>query len=487
MSNKIKILIDPGHGGTDRVNRGPTGYVEADGVLTISKYLRDELLKTGMFEVKLTRETDTTIGVRRRGEIAAEWGAHVAISEHTNATGQSKNTTVRGTEVYYSVDIPEDKEFAALMSSRIAKALGIPNRGAKTRASDKDPTEDFYGFIDAAQDGGVPHVFIVESAFHDHPEDEALLKNDEMLRLIAWVQAGVICSFFEVRNILKRKSGNKWAIINLQEALNNLGYPLDVDGSFGPLTEAAVKKFQADNGLAADGIVGPATWRKIDELINNWTPIMGKAVATPHQLYSYANRINPNPKISVPLMDLCKMFIEEGEIEGVRGDIAFCQSLKETGYFRFNGQAKPEWNNFSGLGVTGAIDPKTGEPYGEKFPDARTGVRAQIQHLKAYATTEPLVQPCVDNRFNAVKRGRAPYWEWLGRDENPENQYRDPSDRQGWAVPGTTYGHDIIKIFKEVLKEPVNEEQPIKQPKKHGLLYRILYAIYKLLKKIFDK
>ena len=49
----------------------------------------------------------------------------------------------------------------------------------------------------------------------------------------------------------------------LQSMLNVLGYPLTADGKFGKLTKQAVERFQADNGLEVDGIVGPASWTRI--------------------------------------------------------------------------------------------------------------------------------------------------------------------------------------------------------------------------------
>ncbi|HOQ00791.1 MAG TPA: N-acetylmuramoyl-L-alanine amidase [Acetivibrio clariflavus] len=212
-----KVMIDPGHGGKDKSNIGPTGYVEADGALDISLKLRDELLATGAFEVRLTRETDIYLGVRERGIMAAQWGADLFISEHTNASGLANNTSIRGTEVYSSVKRNDDA-LAAEMSKAIAQAIGTIDRGAKKRESTVNPGEDYYGVIDAAADGGVPHILLIENAFHDHREDEALLKDPAKRLAIAKAQAAVICRFFGVST----EGGNNlnWKQKIVQEALD---------------------------------------------------------------------------------------------------------------------------------------------------------------------------------------------------------------------------------------------------------------------------
>lgn len=212
-----KVMIDPGHGGSDKSNIGPTGYVEADGALDISLKLKNELLATGAFEVRLTRETDVFVGVRERGMMAAQWGADLFISEHSNATGLANNTSIRGTEVYSSVKRKDDA-LAAEMSKAIAQAIGTIDRGAKKRESTAYPGEDYYGVIDAAADGGVKHILLVENSFHDHKEDEALLKDPEKRTAIAKAQAAVICKFFGV----PVNGGNNmdWKQKIVQEALD---------------------------------------------------------------------------------------------------------------------------------------------------------------------------------------------------------------------------------------------------------------------------
>ena len=154
------------------------------------------------------------------------------------------------------------------------------------------------------------------------------------------------------------------------------------------------------------------------------TTIMGKAKATAGQMASYLKKKNPSVPQSV--LDMIPLYISEGEAEGVRGDIAFAQSCLETGNFTFSGSAVTlSQNNFCGLGVT-----QRGKT-GLSFESAQLGIRAQIQHLKAYASTDKLRNALADPRFRYVKRGCAPYAEWLGQKENPQVR--------GWAA-GAKYG-----------------------------------------------
>ena len=66
-----------------------------------------------------------------------------------------------------------------------------------------------------------------------------------------------------------RKGASGDAVVELQTLLNGYGYGLTVDGKFGAKTEEAVKDYQKNHGLVADGIVGAATW---DSLIPEPTP-----------------------------------------------------------------------------------------------------------------------------------------------------------------------------------------------------------------------
>lgn len=132
-----------------------------------------------------------------------------------------------------------------------------------------------------------------------------------------------------------------------------------------------------------------------------------------------------------------QIFYEEATAEGVRAEVAFTQCMKETGFLKYGGDVLPNQYNFAGIGATGAV-------HGARFSNVRMGIRAQIQHLKAYGSISPLTNQCVDPRFNLVKRGSAQYVEWLGIKENP-NGY-------GWAT-SKSYGHDIVSMVNTLLKK----------------------------------
>ena len=203
------------------------------------------------------------------------------------------------------------------------------------------------------------------------------------------------------------------------------------------------------------------------------TNIMGTAVATVQQMQSYIQKVNPAVPKSV--IDMVEYYISEGKTEGVRGDIAFAQSCLETGNFTFNGSAVTlDQNNFAGIGVT-----KNGMK-GNSFSHPWIGIRAQIQHLKAYASNEKLYGVCVDPRFCYVKRGIAPYVEWLGIQENPQGG--------GWAA-GKNYGSKILEILAKIIAMPEANKEDVTMksmvmalpPFPSGLGYRKFSQVVHLL------
>jgi N-acetylmuramoyl-L-alanine amidase len=206
LDRKPTLEFDPGHGGNDRWNRGKK-WIEADGTLLISKKVAGYLPK-GKFNIIFTRQSDATVSLTERAAIAVRNKADLLISRHTNSGGGRG-----GTEVFYSVDIPGDKQYAAALSKNISAALGVLDRGAKTRESVNYPGEDYYSVIDGAQDGGVPHVFIVEYAFHDVATDEAKLLNNAILDKACKAEAKFICEMFGIAFVEPTIAKEKWGVV----------------------------------------------------------------------------------------------------------------------------------------------------------------------------------------------------------------------------------------------------------------------------------
>lgn len=183
-----------------------------------------------------------------------------------------------------------------------------------------------------------------------------------------------------------------------------------------------------------------------EKLSQTHTRITGKVRCTAEQMRKFLKKHHPN--ISHKYLLLPEIYLSEGAREGIRGDLAFAQALHETDFFKFGGDVLPEQNNFAGLGATG------GGVKGHSFATPQLGVRAQIQHLKAYASTAPLNNPCVDPRFHYVKnRGCAPYvedlggkWAFPGYDTKKYASLRDALQHRD------SYGDKLRKLCEEMEK-----------------------------------
>ena len=173
--------------------------------------------------------------------------------------------------------------------------------------------------------------------------------------------------------------------------------------------------------LETDLIMPTGTTGKIEITVPEEKPelplyIMGKGLVSGDKLALFL--LKNNPELDFTYVNaLARFYIDEALFEGVNHDIAFVQMCLETGYLRYGGDVKPEQYNFAGLGAVGG-----GEP-GLSFSEPRIGVRAQIQHLKAYGSEEPLNGELVNPRFRYVRRGAAPTYEGLAGTWAADRQY----------------------------------------------------------------
>ncbi|HHY19823.1 MAG TPA: PEGA domain-containing protein [Firmicutes bacterium] len=173
------------------------------------------------------------------------------------------------------------------------------------------------------------------------------------------------------------------------------------------------------------------------------TLIKGKPLFAPWELEDFVMARNPNNN---PYnIYVAKYYLYFGSLLDITGDWAYCQSIHETGWFKFGGDAVPEQNNYAGIGTTG------GGVKGAYFDTPEEGVLAQIQHLWAYGVPRHEGDPWpvqkypyqsdsfqkVDPRYHLVTRPQTrEAWLYLnGR----------------WAVPGSTYAQMIWDLHNQLL------------------------------------
>lgn len=143
-------------------------------------------------------------------------------------------------------------------------------------------------------------------------------------------------------------------------------------------------------------------------------------------------RMHRAPRITVSIEQLAEIYIQEAAAYGVRADLAWTQSIVETGWFTFpdGGLVRPTDNNFAGMGACDSCSD------GNRYADARTGVRAQMALLRGYA--DPTEVPDAIHRPPTSLRGIAPTWMQMGNGR--------------WAT-STRYASTVLGVYLRLLAE----------------------------------
>lgn len=428
-----RVFISAAHGGYEGQALDPGaiagGTTEAREMILLRDLVVTELRSRNIEVLAVPddlsmRQTIEWINARQRP-------GNVAIEIHADAYF---NPSTRGASVYYIANNEQRKANADLLLFALLRRVPqLPNRGAKP-----DTTTEV-GSLPFCRGIIIPSM-LMQVGFLTNPDDRFLIQNrrrDMALGiadgLAAWVRGTPLspptptptptpiptptpvpaetyplCNI----NINGQLYGEKGIIVN-----GNAYVPIDLIDSLGiDVTRAsqvrrityrnivylrAVELRDFNISLSWDDATRTISLRSIlNVCAGQLDKIMGHGNTTEMELIMFLKANNEAALTQFP--DLPKLYREEASIEGVNYDIAFCQMCLETAFLRFVSGVKPSQNNFAGLGGVG-----TG-PEGASFPSARIGVRAQIQHLKAYASTEPIVQEIVDPRFRFVTRGVAP-------------------------------------------------------------------------------
>lgn len=406
----LKIVIDPGH--YTGYNKGvAAGYCEGNAVYKLAQYLKEELQSgTDQVEVIVTKGTMAeNPGVFERGKVAVNAGATVFLSLHSNAVGDAaKYEKAYGVSVYRSLFLPDSEDLGKKLADAVvavmAPVTGVTySRGVLTRKSNTTG-KDYYGVIRGA----------VNSA-----------------GTAAQASAGTVKHAFIIEHGFHTNS-------------RECDF-LAVDDNLKKIAKAEANTIKEHFGIIAGGLPDHAG-----------LSIMGESIATEAQLLAYlaAN----NPAALEEFADLPGLYLEEGKTEGVRGDAAFCMSCKETGFYKFGGDVKKEQNNFCGLGATGGGNP------GHSFETHRLGVRANIQHLKAYGSREPLVNECIDARFKYVNRGVALTFEDLaGKWAVPGYNTKKYASLEAAKMAADAYGDNIVAMLAKAIS--LSQEKPQEAPR----------------------
>ena len=304
-------------------------------------------------------------------------------------------------------------------------------RHGSAEGRDASPCADLRGWVSSL--GGVDYSAVYDGAYYyDRYADlqKAFTVDPGQVRL---VDDAALLRHFVSNGMAEGRRGSASFDVRFYQ----YRYP-DLQAAFGTNLKSYYLHYVNNGrheGRQTDGEV-PPNW----SMSTSSKSIMGTSTTTAAQMARYYRAVAGasaypasvySSKGAPTIDDFARIVYEEAAAEGVRAEVVFCQAMHETGWLRFGGDVSVGQCNFAGIGATG------GGVAGATFADVRTGIRAQVQHLKAYASTEPLNNACVDPRFHYVTRGIAPTLDDLdGR----------------WAA-GNGYGGKIYSLMQELLRK----------------------------------
>jgi N-acetylmuramoyl-L-alanine amidase len=179
----IKILLDPGHGGTESGAAGPTGYPEKDVNLTVARLIRDQLIARGA-TVYMTREGDQTLSLPDRVQMIDKLEPAIALSIHYNSlpdNGDAFNTKGIGTFWYHA----QAHGLAVFMHNYLVQKLNRPSYGV------------FWNNLALARPASAPSV-LLELGFMSNPFEFEWVTNATEQRKLAGAIADGITEWFTI-------------------------------------------------------------------------------------------------------------------------------------------------------------------------------------------------------------------------------------------------------------------------------------------------
>jgi hypothetical protein len=432
-----QIFISAGHGGFEDGVVDPGAMLpsatEAAEMIQIRDLVVAELRSRNLAVLSVpddlsAAQTLAWINARCRPE-------DVALEIHA---GAFSDPSVRGSTVFYIAKNDVRRTHAELvLLALIRRVTQLPSRGVKP------DTESPTGMLAFCRSLGCPSLFM-EVGFLSNPQDLAIIQRQR--RDVALGIADGLASWSRaVGNSTPTVPGGTLPEIriNLNGGIypetgiivnNNAYVPIDIADLLGvdATTSPNITRVRYANVVYIKAVdlqnynvsvgwdAASRTLRLRSRTGMQFCPgamdrIMGTGSTSEVQLTMFLKNVNEAAVNTY--RDLPKLYREEGAIEGVNHDIAFCQMLVETNSLNFGGSLNPAQNNFGGIGSP------TGGMEGASFPSARVGVRAQIQHLKAYGSLDPLVQRQVDPRFGFVVRGVAPLVDQLSGRWSADPEY----------------------------------------------------------------